>query len=243
MTTTSTSAPARAQRSDHDPLRLVVEDQLVPTVDGSASSLDQPRPRGEHAGARRGARGGGALRALVLEHPSRGRLPLAGREPRLRGRARGGRRLRRCRRRSGRRARAQHDRGPERARIGVAPSSRVLCSSMEHHANLLPWRRHDLEMMPFADSPEELLETCERDARPSALPAVRPARRDGRVERDGRALADPRAGSAGARARRADRRRRRPARAAPGDQHARPRHRPSSRSRVTSCTRPTAPAR
>jgi len=39
--------------------------------------------------------------------------------------------------------------------------TRVLCSSMEHHANLLPWRAHDLEMMPFADSPEELLATCE----------------------------------------------------------------------------------
>jgi selenocysteine lyase/cysteine desulfurase len=31
---------------------------------------------------------------------------------------------------------------------------------MEHHANLLPWRAHDLEMLPFADSPDELLETC-----------------------------------------------------------------------------------
>jgi selenocysteine lyase/cysteine desulfurase len=42
----------------------------------------------------------------------------------------------------------------------VAPGRRVLCSSMEHHANLLPWRAHDLEMLPFADSPDELLETC-----------------------------------------------------------------------------------
>jgi selenocysteine lyase/cysteine desulfurase len=43
----------------------------------------------------------------------------------------------------------------------VPPASRVLCSSMEHHANLLPWRAHDLEMLPFPDSPEALLETCE----------------------------------------------------------------------------------
>ena len=42
----------------------------------------------------------------------------------------------------------------------VAPGSRVLCSSMEHHANLLPWRAHELEMLPFAESPEELLATC-----------------------------------------------------------------------------------
>jgi selenocysteine lyase/cysteine desulfurase len=43
----------------------------------------------------------------------------------------------------------------------VAPRSRVLCSSMEHHANLLPWRAHELEMLPFAASPEELLATCQ----------------------------------------------------------------------------------
>jgi selenocysteine lyase/cysteine desulfurase len=40
-------------------------------------------------------------------------------------------------------------------------TSRVLCSSMEHHANLLPWRAHDLEMLPFPDDPAALLETCE----------------------------------------------------------------------------------
>jgi selenocysteine lyase/cysteine desulfurase len=40
-------------------------------------------------------------------------------------------------------------------------SSRVLCSAMEHHANLLPWRAHDLEMLPFPASPQALLETCE----------------------------------------------------------------------------------
>jgi selenocysteine lyase/cysteine desulfurase len=43
----------------------------------------------------------------------------------------------------------------------IAPRSRVLCSSMEHHANLLPWRAHELEMLPFAGSPDELLATCE----------------------------------------------------------------------------------
>jgi selenocysteine lyase/cysteine desulfurase len=42
----------------------------------------------------------------------------------------------------------------------VTPGSRVLCSSMEHHANLLPWRAHDVELLPFADSPDELLATC-----------------------------------------------------------------------------------
>jgi selenocysteine lyase/cysteine desulfurase len=43
----------------------------------------------------------------------------------------------------------------------MRPASRVLCSSMEHHANLLPWRAHDLELLPFPASPEALLEECE----------------------------------------------------------------------------------
>ena len=28
--------------------------------------------------------------------------------------------------------------------------SRVLSSPVEHHANMLPWRRHDLRLLPFA---------------------------------------------------------------------------------------------
>src|SRR4051812_5372731 len=44
---------------------------------------------------------------------------------------------------------------------GALPAgSRVLCSSTEHHANLLPWRAHDVELLPFAGSPAELLEAA-----------------------------------------------------------------------------------
>jgi selenocysteine lyase/cysteine desulfurase len=43
--------------------------------------------------------------------------------------------------------------------------TRVLSSGVEHHANMLPWRRHDLRMLPFTRSPEELLEACERALR------------------------------------------------------------------------------
>jgi selenocysteine lyase/cysteine desulfurase len=37
-------------------------------------------------------------------------------------------------------------------------ASRVLCSPLEHHANLLPWREHDVEHLPFTDSADELVE-------------------------------------------------------------------------------------
>jgi selenocysteine lyase/cysteine desulfurase len=41
--------------------------------------------------------------------------------------------------------------------------SRVLSTPVEHHANMLPWRRHDLRMLPFTTSADELLEVT-RDA-------------------------------------------------------------------------------
>ena len=45
----------------------------------------------------------------------------------------------------------------------------VLSSPTEHHANMLPWRRHDLRLLPSVRSPEQLLGACEhalRSARP-----------------------------------------------------------------------------
>ena len=43
--------------------------------------------------------------------------------------------------------------------------SRVLTTPVEHHANMLPWRRHDVRVLPFTRSPEALLEACERALR------------------------------------------------------------------------------
>ena len=43
--------------------------------------------------------------------------------------------------------------------------ARVLSSPAEHHANMLPWRRHDVRLLPFATSAQELLEACERELR------------------------------------------------------------------------------
>jgi selenocysteine lyase/cysteine desulfurase len=47
--------------------------------------------------------------------------------------------------------------------------TRVLSSPVEHHANMLPWRRHDVELLPFPDSADALCAACEhalRSARP-----------------------------------------------------------------------------
>jgi selenocysteine lyase/cysteine desulfurase len=40
--------------------------------------------------------------------------------------------------------------------------ARVLSTPVEHHANMLPWRRHDLTLTPFPTSPEHLLDEIER---------------------------------------------------------------------------------
>jgi selenocysteine lyase/cysteine desulfurase len=48
-------------------------------------------------------------------------------------------------------------------------ATRVLSTAAEHHANMLPWRRHDVTVLPVTDSPAELLEHCER-----SLGAARP---------------------------------------------------------------------
>jgi selenocysteine lyase/cysteine desulfurase len=40
--------------------------------------------------------------------------------------------------------------------------TRVLSTMTEHHANMLPWRRHDVRLLPVTRSAHELLEACER---------------------------------------------------------------------------------
>ena len=37
----------------------------------------------------------------------------------------------------------------------------VLSSPVEHHANILPWRRHDVRMLPFPESADALCAACE----------------------------------------------------------------------------------
>ena len=43
--------------------------------------------------------------------------------------------------------------------------TRVLSSPVEHHANMLPWRRHDIRSLPFTASADELLDACEHALR------------------------------------------------------------------------------
>ena len=43
--------------------------------------------------------------------------------------------------------------------------TRVLSSPAEHHANMLPWRRHDVRLLPFTRSADELLDATERALR------------------------------------------------------------------------------
>ncbi len=52
--------------------------------------------------------------------------------------------------------------------------TRVLSTMVEHHANMLPWRRHDVRLLPIARTVEELLDETERalSAAPADLLAV-----------------------------------------------------------------------
>ena len=44
----------------------------------------------------------------------------------------------------------------------LPPGTKVLSTPVEHHANMLPWRDHDLRLLPFPESPEQLLADAER---------------------------------------------------------------------------------
>ena len=54
----------------------------------------------------------------------------------------------------------------------LAAGTRVLSSGVEHHSNMLPWRRHDLQLLPFTGSPDELLDACERTLRAARPPST-----------------------------------------------------------------------
>ncbi|WP_037501242.1 aminotransferase class V-fold PLP-dependent enzyme [Solirubrobacter soli] len=47
--------------------------------------------------------------------------------------------------------------------------SRVLSTPVEHHANMLPWRRHDLRTLPFTTSADELLEVTRHALRSARI--------------------------------------------------------------------------
>jgi selenocysteine lyase/cysteine desulfurase len=49
--------------------------------------------------------------------------------------------------------------------------TRVLSSAVEHHSAMLPWRRHEVRLLGFTASPDELVEACERELR-AARPRI-----------------------------------------------------------------------
>ena len=50
----------------------------------------------------------------------------------------------------------------------LTPGSRILCSPAEHHANLLPWRAHALDHLPFTHSLADFLAVTEQRLREAA---------------------------------------------------------------------------
>jgi selenocysteine lyase/cysteine desulfurase len=54
----------------------------------------------------------------------------------------------------------------------LPPGTRVLSSPVEHHANMLPWRRHDVRMLPFSRSAAGLLDATERALRAEHIDLV-----------------------------------------------------------------------
>ena len=54
----------------------------------------------------------------------------------------------------------------------LPPGTRVLSSLTEHHANMLPWRQHDVRLLPITRTPDELLEECERALRAERIDLV-----------------------------------------------------------------------
>jgi selenocysteine lyase/cysteine desulfurase len=63
--------------------------------------------------------------------------------------------------------------------VALPAGSRILCSPAEHHANLLPWRAHDVDYLPwtatladFVEGVEETLRAAAAAGRPYSLLAV-----------------------------------------------------------------------
>lgn len=45
--------------------------------------------------------------------------------------------------------------------LTLPANSKVLSTPAEHHANMLPWRRHQVELLPFTNSTDELLQATQ----------------------------------------------------------------------------------
>ena len=197
---------------------MIGADVEVPCVDGRMRryvNLDYAASTPAMVGVLARRRG---VPAVVQQRAPRQRLQVAAGDRGLRGRARGGGRVRR-RRATGRSCScATRPRRSTCSRPRCRRARRVLSTAVEHHANMLPWRRHDLTVLPVPGSAWELVERCEHALR-VAQPADRPGRRHRRLERHGRGVAAGRARGGRPSLRRRAVRRRRPARSPPRDRH------------------------
>ena len=54
----------------------------------------------------------------------------------------------------------------------LPPGAKVLSTPVEHHANMLPWRDHDLRLLPFPHTPAQLLEDLERELKRTRIDMV-----------------------------------------------------------------------
>ncbi len=53
---------------------------------------------------------------------------------------------------------------------GLPAGSSVLTTPLEHHSNMLPWRRHNVRTLPFTRSADELLVACEDELQAASPP-------------------------------------------------------------------------
>jgi len=53
---------------------------------------------------------------------------------------------------------------------GLRPGSHVLTTPVEHHSNMLPWRRHHVSTLPFCASADELVAACDEALRTASPP-------------------------------------------------------------------------
>ena len=152
-----------------------------PAPGRSERALREPRLRRKRTGTGRGVGGGAGFPSLVQQRPPGRRVQIAGRDGRLRRRTRAGAGF------VGGRTddaivftRNTTDSINLLARC-LPTGTVVITTGVEHHANLLPWRRHGAIELPVPASPDELLEglvprtgfhlpssTCLRSHRPSS---------------------------------------------------------------------------
>ena len=179
--------------------RLIGTGQEVRSSPASAG-VPEPGLSRQRASPTGGPRGGRSVPSLVLQRPSRDRVPIT--------RFDGGVRSRPPRRAPFVGAReddavvfTRNTTDAINLMSRVLPAeARVFVFETEHHANLLPWRLHRTTYLAAPTGPQEALETLRSGLADASIGVGRSRSGDGdrRVERDRRGLADRGDGGSGA---------------------------------------------